>query len=117
MLRIVYLSHLKLIAVSEKEKPQETVHTDKPYQKADYKKRYDDLKRHYDTKLNEFRTREQELAGKVQQAQPIYEAPKSLEELEQFKNQYPDVYEVVESVAHLQSEDKMKSITDKVAII
>jgi len=103
--------------VSEEEKPQETVHTDKPYQKADYKKRYDDLKRHYDTKLNEFRTREQELAGKVQQAQPVYEAPKSLEELEQFKNQYPDVYEVVESVAHLQSEDKMKSITDKVAII
>jgi len=25
--------------VSEEEKPQETVHTDKPYQKADYKKK------------------------------------------------------------------------------
>jgi hypothetical protein len=96
---------------------EQPVSKDKAYSKPDYKKRYDDLKRHYDTKLNEFRTREQELAGKVQQAQPVYEAPKSIEELEQFKNEYPDVYEVVESVAHLQSEDKMKSITDKVAII
>lgn len=80
-------------------------------------KRYDDLKKHYDTKLNEFRAREQELANKVQQAQPVYEAPKSLEELERFKSEYPDVYEVVESVAHLKSEDKIKGLTDKVAII
>ena len=27
----------------------------------DYKKRYDDLKSHYDSKLNEFKSREQEL--------------------------------------------------------
>ena len=31
------------------EVPQDT-----PYKKPDYKKRYDDLKRHYDNKLNEF---------------------------------------------------------------
>ena len=34
---------------------------DTPYKKPDYKKRYDDLKRHYDSKLNEFKSREQEL--------------------------------------------------------
>ena len=34
---------------------------DTPYKKPDYKKRYDDLKRHYDSKLNEFKTREEEL--------------------------------------------------------
>ncbi len=28
---------------------------DTPYKKPDYKKRYDDLKKHYDNKLNEFR--------------------------------------------------------------
>ena len=53
----------------------------------------------------------------MQQAQPVYEAPKSLEELERFKAEYPDVYEVVESVAHLKSEDKIKGLTDKVALI
>ena len=96
---------------------EQTATQDKPYSQPNYKKRYDDLKKHYDTKLNEFRTREQELANKVQQAQPVYEAPKSLEELERFKAEYPDVYEVVESVAHLKSEDKIKGLTDKVALI
>ena len=96
---------------------EQTATQDKPYSQPNYKKRYDDLKKHYDTKLNEFRAREQELANKVQQAQPVYEAPKSLEELERFKSEYPDVYEVVESVAHLKSEDKIKGLTDKVAII
>ena len=96
---------------------EQTATQNKPYSQPNYKKRYDDLKKHYDTKLNEFRAREQELANKVQQAQPVYEAPKSLEELERFKAEYPDVYEVVESVAHLKSEDKIKGLTDKVAII
>ena len=31
---------------------------DEPYKKPDYKKRYDDLKKHYDNKLNEFKKRE-----------------------------------------------------------
>ena len=34
---------------------------EQPYKKPDYKKRYDDLKKHYDSKLNEFKLREQEL--------------------------------------------------------
>ena len=49
---------------TESEEPQETqqqASKDKAYKKPDYKKRYDDLKRHYDSKLNEFRSREQEL--------------------------------------------------------
>jgi len=85
----------------------------KPYSQPNYKKRYDDLKKHYDSKLNEFRSREQELANKVQSAQPVYEAPKTVEELEKFKEQYPDVYEVVESVAHLQSDSKFQQLADK----
>jgi len=101
----------------EGDQQREPAVKNKPYQKPNYKKRYDDLKRHYDTKLNEFRTREQELASKVAQTQPTYEAPKTQEDLERFKNEYPDVYEVVESVAHLQSENQMKNLTDKVALI
>ena len=86
---------------------------DTPYKKPDYKKRYDDLKKHYDSKLNEFKSREVELLNQVQQ--PEYKAPKSEEELEQFKNDYPDVYEVVETVAHLQSESKAKVLEERLS--
>ena len=86
---------------------------DTPYKKPDYKKRYDDLKKHYDSKLNEFKSREEELLNQVQQ--PEYKAPKTEEELERFKNDYPDVYEVVETVAHLQSESKAKVLEERLS--
>jgi hypothetical protein len=86
---------------------------DRPYKKPDYKKRYDDLKKHYDNKLNEFKHREEELINQVQQ--PEYKAPKTEEELEKFKTDYPDVYEVVETVAHMQSETKAKVLEERLS--
>ena len=88
---------------------------DTPYKKPDYKKRYDDLKKHYDSKLNEFKSREQELIEEATKNRTEYKAPKTEEELEQFKNQYPDVYEVVETVAHLQSETKAKVLEERLS--
>ena len=88
---------------------------DTPYKKPDYKKRYDDLKKHYDSKLNEFKSREQELLEEATKNRTEYKAPKTEEELEQFKNQYPDVYEVVETVAHLQSETKAKVLEERLS--
>ena len=85
---------------------------DEPYKKPDYKKRYDDLKRHYDNKLNEFKSREEEL---IKQALPEYKAPKTPEELEEFKKSYPDVFEVVETVAHMQSESKAKVLEERLS--
>ncbi len=85
---------------------------DEPYKKPDYKKRYDDLKRHYDRKLNEFKQREEEL---IKQAVPEYRAPKTPEELEEFKKSYPDVFEVVETVAHMQSESKAKVLEERLS--
>ena len=97
----------------EMAKQEEVVEqNDTPYKKPDYKKRYDDLKKHYDNKLNEFKSREQELLGQVT---PEYTAPKTPEELEEFKNQYPDVFEVVETVAHLQSESKTKVLEERLS--
>ena len=91
------------------------IEKDTPYKKPDYKKRYDDLKKHYDNKLNEFKTREQELIEEATKNRTEYKAPKSEEELEEFKNQYPDVYEVVETVAHLQSETKAKVLEERLS--
>lgn len=96
-------------------KPQEATQEEAkeaPYKKPDYKKRYDDLKKHYDSKLNEFKSREEEL---IKQAIPEYTAPKTEEELEEFKTKYPDVFEVVETVAHMQSESKAKVLEERLS--
>ena len=88
---------------------------DTPYKRPNYKKRYDDLKKHYDSKLNEFKVREQELINEATKNRTEYKAPKSEEELEEFKNNYPDVYEVVETVAHMQSETKAKVLEERLS--
>ena len=94
----------------EAEKQEVKANKDKPYKQPNYKKRYDDLKAHYDSRLNEFKAREQELIQEAVSNRPEYKAPKSAEELEKFKNEYPDVYEVVESVAHMQSENQVAEL-------
>ena len=81
-----------------------------PRKRTNYKKRYDDLKRHYDQKLSEFKQREQELTAMAQAAQPSYKPPKSEEELESFKQEYPDLYNTVESVAHMQSQRQVADL-------
>ena len=97
------------------EEIEQVVSEDKPYKRPNYKKRYDDLKKHYDAKLNEFKSREQELLEEATKNRTEYNTPKSPEELEQFKNEYPDVYEVVETVAHLQSESKAKVLEERLS--
>ena len=100
---------------SSVEEIEQEVSEDKPYKRPNYKKRYDDLKKHYDNKLNEFKSREQELLQEATKNRTEYKTPKSAEELEQFKNEYPDVYEVVETVAHLQSESKAKVLEERLS--
>ena len=85
--------------------------------RANYKKRYDDLKKHYDDRVSQFKQREQELLAENRVSRPQYEAPKSVEELEQFKEQYPDLYETVETVAHLQSERQVEELQGQLSAI
>lgn len=103
----------------EAEKQEEEVEAskDKPYKRPNYKKRYDDLKAHYDSRLDEFKAREQELIQEAVSNRPEYKAPKSAEELEEFKKEYPDVYEVVESVAHIQSENQVAELQTRLDAI
>ena len=76
----------------------------------DYKKRYDDLKKHYDGRVNSFKAREDELLAEVKSNRPKYKAPKSPEEIAAFKKEYPDVYGVVESVSHLQASKELEDL-------
>jgi hypothetical protein len=41
---------------------------------ANYKKRYDDLKKHYDSKINEFKQKEQELQAEARMTQQVEQA-------------------------------------------
>ena len=92
---------------SNEEAPEEEV---QPKKRTNYKKRYDDLKKHYDQKLGEFKQKEQELVALAKQAEPRYQPPKSEQELESFKEEYPDLYNTVESVAHIQSQRQVAEL-------
>jgi len=85
--------------------------------RTNYKKRYDDLKKHYDNKISEFKQREQELEAMARSAQPSYRPPKSIEDLERFKSEYPDLYDTVETVAHMRSEEQMNALRQKLSAL
>ena len=78
------------------------------------KKRYDDLKRYYDRKLGEWTSKESDLKTQLRENRPKYTPPKSKEELDAFKTEYPDIYGVVETVSHLQSENQMQNLQEEV---
>ena len=85
---------------------------------TDYKKRYDDLKRHYDSKLDEWKREREELASAQQAGRDSglksSELPKTTEELEAFKKKYPDVYAIVETVSTMQAEQRLESLKKEV---
>ncbi len=102
-------------ATSDKSLQESALSVDsKAYTKVDYKKRYDDLKRYYDRKLGDWTTKEGDLKAQLQANRPKYTPPKSEEELKVFKEEYPDIYGVVETVSHLQSKNEMTSLQEEV---
>ena len=95
------------------EAPEEEV-TAAPKKRTNYKKRYDDLKQHYDNKVNEFKQREQELLAR---STPSYTTPKTQEDLEKFRQEYPDLYDTVETVAHLRSSEQVTQLQEQLEAI
>ena len=87
----------------------------------DYKKRYDDLKRHYDTKVNEFKQEIAELKTAMQSPQAQMPQgvamPKTPEELQAFKEQYPEVFEVVQTVSSYQAESQVAELREELGTI
>jgi len=85
----------------------------------DYKKRYDDLKRHYDEKVQAFKQREKEMEQAMQSAASSQNItlPKSPEELERFKQEYPDVFDVVETIATLKAQERASGLEQEIEVI
>ena len=87
------------------------------FKKVDFKKRYDDLKRHYDRKLGDWRQKEQAFKADLKANRQTYVAPKTPEELATFREDYPDVYDVVDSLAHMRAQEQISSLEDKVSVL
>jgi|TARA_S200002703_G_scaffold34002_1_gene29420 hypothetical protein len=87
----------------------------------DYKKRYDDLKRHYDEKVGEFKSEVESLRKAVSERavempQGVV-APRTQEELDEFKERYPDVFEVVQTVSSMQTETQVAKLREELGTI
>jgi len=95
------------------EQKQETDH--------DYKKRYDDLKKHYDAKISEFKQEIEGLkngaSGQTAQLPQGMSPPRTLEELEEFRRRYPEVFEVVQTVSSLQTEAQVSELREELGTI
>ena len=80
-------------------------------QDSNYKKRYDDLKKHYDTKVNEFKQKEQELEAEARMTQQVEQESAYEEQLESFKEENPDLYDAVEAVTANQTNELREKLS------
>ena len=64
-----------------------------------FKKRYDDLKKHYDSTINKHKEELTSLRAQLESSTKQFVPPKSKEELEAWRKEYPDVYDMVETIA------------------
>jgi anion-transporting ArsA/GET3 family ATPase len=96
-------------ATEEQATPQENFADPQPSNEPDYKKRYDDLKRHYDEKLAEWRDEKADLEAKFTSIQPLPSGSANLD-LEQFQSQYPDVYAAIQRISSTQSEARVRNL-------
>jgi len=104
------------VATQEQEQQEETfvsVKKEETTTEHDYKKRYDDLKRHYDQKIQEFKTEKQELESAMQQSNVNVPLPKTPEELEKFRQEYPDVYDVMETIASEKANQQAQGLQEE----
>ncbi len=78
-----------------------------------YKKRYDDLKRHYDSTVNKHKDEVFNLKTQVEQASKNFIPPKDKDALDKWRKEYPDVYDVIQTIAQTKADEKAKSVETK----
>lgn len=78
----------------------------KESKEVDYKKRYDDLKSHYDKKLEEWKVQ-----SKSPQPVPEDQANKNLDD---FRNRYPEVHDAVSELAANKAESQLAALKQEV---
>ena len=78
-----------------------------------FKKRYDDLKRHYDSTIQKHKDELESLRTRLESGNSQFVPPKSKEELEAWRKEYPDVYDMVESIAIEKATTRTAELEDK----
>ena len=78
-----------------------------------FKKRYDDLKRHYDSTLGKHKNEVSRLTTQLEEKTESFKLPKSKEEIEVWRKKYPDVYDVISTIAHTKADEKSKQVQTK----
>ena len=78
-----------------------------------FKKRYDDLKRHYDSTLGKHKNEVSRLTTQLEEKTESFKLPKSKEEIEAWRQKYPDVYDVISTIAHTKADEKSKQVQTK----
>ena len=92
-----------------------TPSTERPENAEDrvFKKRYDDLKRHYDSTLGKHKDEVRTLRTQLEQSSKQFVPPKSKDELETWRKEYPDVYDMVETIAMNKADTRAKEMESK----
>ena len=103
------------IATEQQDTEEEATPEERPItaEERAFKKRYDDLKRHYDKTLSKHKTEVSKLKTQVEQKTNEILPPKDPKELEVWKQKYPDVYDVIESVSLQQADKRAKQLENK----
>ena len=78
-----------------------------------FKKRYGDLKRHYDSTLGKHKDEVRTLRTQLEQSSKQFIPPKSKDELESWRKEYPDVYEMVETIAMNKADSRTQEMETK----
>ena len=100
---------------AEKSEVKATPIAERPAKAEDrvFKKRYDDLKKHYDSTINKHKEEVVSLRSQLESSTKQFVPPKSKEELEAWRKEYPDVYDMVETIAMNKATTQTAEIEDK----
>jgi len=106
---------LDLDAVIGASKNTSTGHVEKVEQDHDWKKRYSDLKRYHDTKQNEWKQNTELLEAQFEAQKRVpAELPKTAEELESFRTEYPEIFSVMQSVSQLEAGSRVSELETQI---
>ena len=75
-----------------------------------FKKRYGDLKRHYDSTLVKHKDEIESLKSQLKENADKINLPKTKDEVDAWRQKYPDVYDIIETIAYTKAEEKAKKV-------
>ena len=100
---------------AEKSEVKATPIAERPAKAEDrvFKKRYDDLKKHYDSTINKHKEEVVSLRSQLESSTKQFVPPKSKDELAAWRKEYPDVYDMVETIAMNKATTQTAELEDK----